>query len=70
MSEHRPRQATPPKPSAPAPDLNAYAGYWVALIGQEIVGVGQSAEAAQTAAHYNRPRERISAIVFVPLVSP
>lgn len=56
-----------PQPTFPL-DLSAYRGRWVALIGQQVAGVGASAEAAQLAAQRNRPRERISQTLFVPPV--
>lgn len=62
-------QPQPPAASQPAPiilDLSAYEGCWVALIGAEVAGVGATAEAARLAARRSRPRERISAIVWVP----
>lgn len=61
-------QLQPPATSslAPAPDLSAYAGCWVALIGGEVAGVGATAEAARLAARRSRPRERIRAVVWVP----
>lgn len=45
--------------------LAVYRGCWVALIGDQVAGVGQSAEAAQLAARHSRPRERITAVLFV-----
>jgi hypothetical protein len=48
-----------------AADLSAYRGCWVALVGDQVAGVGATAEAARLAAHHSRPRERISAIVWV-----
>jgi hypothetical protein len=61
-------QLQPPATSllAPMPDLSAYAGCWVALIGDEVAGVGTTAEAARLAARRSRPRERIRAMVWVP----
>lgn len=63
----------PPQPVLPvgehplaAIDLSAYRGCWVALVGGQVAGVGTTAEAAHLAAHHSRPRERISAIVWVP----
>jgi hypothetical protein len=47
-------------------DLAAYRGCWVALVGEQVAGVGATAEAAQLAAHRSRPRERISATYWVP----
>jgi tRNA nucleotidyltransferase/poly(A) polymerase len=47
-------------------DLAAYRGCWVALVGDQVAGVGATAEAAQLAAHRSRPRERISATRWVP----
>ena len=46
--------------------LAVYRGCWMALIGDQVAGVGQSAEAAQLAARHSRPRERITALIFVP----
>jgi hypothetical protein len=61
-------QPFPPSPDllASAPDLSAYGGCWVALIGDDVAGVGATAEAAQLAARRSRPRERIRATVWVP----
>lgn len=61
----------PPEPDAeqkcqPALDLAAYRGCWVALVGGQVAGVGATAEAARLAAHHSRPRERISATLWVP----
>lgn len=47
-------------------DLTAYRGCWVALVGGQVAGVGATAEAARLAAHRSRPRERISAVLWVP----
>ena len=54
------------QPPQPLPDLSAYRGCWVALVGQQVAGVGATAEAAQLAAHHSRPRERITATLWVP----
>ncbi len=51
-------------------DLAAYRGCWVALVGDQVAGVGATAEAAQLAAHRSRPRERISATQWVPADQP
>ena len=61
-------QLQPPATSslAPMPDLSVYAGCWVALIGDQVAGVGTTAEAARLAARRSRPRERIRAMVWVP----
>ncbi len=40
-------------------DLTPYAGRWVALIDEQVVGVGTTAVSAQQAARHNRPRERV-----------
>lgn len=40
------------------PDLSAYAGRWVALFGEQVTGVGQTAEAAAHMARHSRPKER------------
>lgn len=40
------------------PDLSAYAGRWVALFGEQVTGVGNSAEAAARMARHSRPKER------------
>ena len=40
------------------PDLSAYAGRWVALFGEQVTGVGYSAEAAARMARHSRPKER------------
>ncbi len=50
--------------------LAAYRGCWVALVGDQVAGVGATAEAAQLAAHRSRPRERISATQWVPPYQP
>ncbi len=50
----------------PVIDLSAYRGCWVALVGEQVAGVGVTDEAARLAAHHSRPRERISATVWVP----
>ena len=50
----------------PAIDLSAYRGCWVALVGEQVAGVGATAEAAQLAARRSRPRERITATLLVP----
>jgi len=39
-------------------DLSAYVGRWVALYGQQVTGVGQTAEAAAQMARHSRPKER------------
>ncbi len=39
-------------------DLSAYAGRWVALYGQQVTGVGETAEAAAQMARHSRPKER------------
>ncbi|MEZ4767933.1 MAG: hypothetical protein R2844_05840 [Caldilineales bacterium] len=49
-----------------ASGLAAYRGCWVALIGDQIAGVGDSDEAARLAAHHSRARERVTAVIFVP----
>lgn len=45
--------------------LAAYRGCWVALIGDQIAGVGASEQAARLAARHSRPRERVTAVLFV-----
>lgn len=45
--------------------LAAYRGCWVALIGDQVAGVGASDEAARLAARHSRPRERVTAVLFV-----
>ena len=50
----------------PGEKFDAYQGCWVALIGDQVAGVGHTAEAARLAARHSRPRERISAVRFVP----
>lgn len=45
--------------------LAAYRGCWVALIGEQIAGVGVTEEAARLAARHSRPRERVTAVIFV-----
>lgn len=48
-----------------ATSLAAYRGCWVALIGDQIAGVGASEDAARLAARHSRPRERVTAVLFV-----
>ena len=45
--------------------LAAYRGCWVALIGDQVAGVGVNEDAARLAARHSRPRERVTAVVFV-----
>ncbi len=45
--------------------LAAYRGCWVALIGDQIAGVGVNEDAAKLAARHSRPRERVTAVIFV-----
>jgi putative nucleotidyltransferase with HDIG domain len=40
-------------------DKTPYAGRWVALIGEQVVGVGYTAEEAYQAAQHSRPRVRV-----------
>jgi hypothetical protein len=47
------------------PDLSAYAGRWVALVGGHIAGVGFTADEARTAAKLSRPKEEPQ-VRFVP----
>ena len=54
------------EPAQPAIDLSAYRGCWVALVGDQVAGVGATAEEARLAAHRSRPRERIRATLWVP----
>lgn len=54
------------EPPQPTVDLSAYRGCWVALVAGQVAGVGATAEAARLAAHGSRPRERISAVLWVP----
>ena len=44
--------------SGSLPDLSAYNGRWVALFGEQVAGVGHSAEAAAQMARHSRPKER------------
>lgn len=46
--------------------LAAYRGCWVALIGDQIAGVGLNEDAARLAARHSRPRERVTAVILVP----
>lgn len=39
-------------------DFTVYAGRWVAMIGEQVVGVGQTPAEAKHLAHRNRPKER------------
>ncbi len=41
-------------------DLSPYAGRWVALFGQQVTGVGETAEAAAQMARHSRPKERFA----------
>ncbi|MCP4416020.1 MAG: HDIG domain-containing protein [Chloroflexi bacterium] len=50
--------------SGDLPDLSAYVGRWVALFGEQVTGVGHSAEAAARMARHSRPKERF-VICFV-----
>jgi hypothetical protein len=54
------RQPTPP-------DLDPYAGRWVALVRGHVTGVGWTAQEAHRAARRNRPKDE-PCLVFVPLV--
>lgn len=54
------------KPGDLARRWPAYQGCWIALIGDQVAGVGRTREAAQLAARHSRPRERISDIVYIP----
>ena len=40
-------------------DKAPYAGRWVALIGKQVVGVGNTADEAYQSAQHNRPKERV-----------
>lgn len=44
--------------SSNQPDLSPYAGRWVALFGQQVTGVGETAEAAEQMARHSRPKDR------------
>jgi hypothetical protein len=48
-------------------DLSPYAGRWVALIGDAVVGVGWTEEEARRAAKRSRPKEEPE-VIFVPVV--
>ena len=48
----------------PSQDLTAYAGRWVALVGDQVAGVGDTAIAAERLGRRNRLRERL-AVYFV-----
>jgi hypothetical protein len=52
------RQPTPP-------DLDPYAGRWVALVRGRVTGVGWTAQEARRAAQRNRPKDE-PRLVFVP----
>lgn len=41
-------------------DLTPYAGRWVAMIGDQVAGVGYTAEEAARLARHNRPKERFT----------
>lgn len=47
------------------PDLSPYAGCWVALHGQHVVGVGHSRSEAYGAARRSRPKHEPSDVVYV-----
>lgn len=49
--------------------LEAYAGRWVALLGEQVIGVGYTADQAEHLARRNRPRERFT-LRFVERPSP
>ncbi len=44
--------------SSDLPDLSAYVGRWVALVGPQVTGVGESPDAALQMARHSRPKER------------
>ncbi len=46
--------------------MTSYAGRWVALIGDQVVGVGYTAEEALQLAQHNRPKERADVIFVEP----
>lgn len=46
--------------SSDAADLSPYVGRWVALFGQQVTGVGETAEAAAQMARHSRPKERFA----------
>ena len=48
----------------PSQDLTAYAGRWVALVGDQVAGVADTAIAAERLGRRNRLRERL-AVYFV-----
>ncbi len=48
-------------------ELSPYAGRWVAMIGDRVVGVGWTASEARQAAKRNRPKERATDVIFVPV---
>lgn len=41
-------------------NLEAYAGRWIALVGERVAGVGQTAVQATTLAQRNRPKDRLT----------
>jgi len=50
------------------PDLSPYVGRWVALVREQIVGVGQSADQARHMATQNRPKEKHRLLFVSPQV--
>lgn len=46
--------------SSDLPDLTAYVGRWVALVGSQVTGVGESPDAALQMARHSRPKERFT----------
>lgn len=47
------------------PDLRPYAGWWVALRGGRVIGVGKTEREAYLAAKSSRPKEEPAAVTFV-----
>lgn len=54
----------PPAEPPPELDLSPYQGCWVAIVRDQVCGIGRTAEAARRAARQNRPREEPK-ILFV-----
>jgi DMSO/TMAO reductase YedYZ molybdopterin-dependent catalytic subunit len=48
-------------------ELAPYAGRWVALIDDHVAGVGWTAAEARRAAKRNRPKERATDVIFIPV---